>query len=493
MAEKPDVRSWRLTIPRSLYDQLYDHLFPGDNDEHGAIILAGICQYSRGYRLIARELHLAKDGQDYVPGQRGYRMLKAEFIQSHILRARDMKLAYLAIHNHGGTYSVEFSVDDMASHERGYPALLDIARDMPVGALVFAKSAIAGDLWFPGCIRAPLSHAEIIGHQRQLLHPIPQNLATARHMYDRQSRLFGDTGQEILRRTRVGIIGLGGAGSILAELLGRLGVGEFVLADPDKAEITNLPRLIGARHVDAFVPSWLPHTLQRWLRTPKVRIAARNIRCANPDARILAMPEDFLEAHVAAHFTDCDYIFLAADTMSARLLFNAIVHQYGVPGTQVGAKIPVTEDGAVGNVFCVSRAVNPDQGCLWCNGLINPTRLQDEAVSSYAKRGYAYLDDPEVIAPSVVTMNAVACSHAADDFLFYVTNLKYEDAEKGWFRWNSRRNVAGYDMPRSDSNCPECSLSTNSRLGMGDHATLPTKHVSPKNASPDTRTTCHPE
>ena len=475
MDETPNLKSWRLTIPRSIYKQLQSHLFPGDHDEHGAIILAGTCQSDRGFRLIARELHLAKDGEDYVPGRHGYRMLKAEFIQSRILRARDMKLAYLAIHNHGGSYSVDFSGDDMASHERGYPALLDIARGMPVGALVFAESAVAGDLWFPSCVRAPLSCTTIVGHQRQLLYPKPLGSVTTRRMYDRQSRLFGDAGQELLRRSRIGIVGLGGAGSILAELLGRLGVGEFVLADHDIAEISNLPRLIGGRHLDAMASTWLPSQICRWLRKSKVSIAARNIRRANPDAKILAMPRDFLDADVAAHFIDCDYIFLAADTMSARLLFNAIVHQYGIPGSQVGAKIPVTKNGTVGDVFCVSRPVTPDQGCLWCNGLINTARLQDEAVPCSVKRGYAYLNDPEVVAPSVITMNAVACAHAADDFLFHVTGLKYESAEKGWFRWNSRRNVAGYDMPRSDENCTECSQSTHSRLGMGDHGTLPSR------------------
>ena len=477
MAEKSGVRSWRLALPQSLYDQLQDHLFPGDGDEHGAIILAGLCQSDRGCRLVARELHLAMDGEDYVSGRRGYRMLKAEFIQSRILRARDMKLAYLAIHNHSSTTSVDFSADDMASHERGYPALLDIAQGMPVGALVFAKSAVAGDLWFPGCVRAPLSHATIIGHQRQLLYPSPELQASAatRHMYDRQSRLFGDAGQEILSRTRVGIVGLGGAGSILAELLGRLGVGEFVLADPDRTEITNLPRLIGARRLDAIAPSWLPRRIRHWFAVSKVRIAARNIRRANSEARIWAMASDFVQSDVAARFTDCDYIFLAADTMSARLLFNAIVHQYGVPGIQVGAKIPVSEDGVVGNVFCVSRPVTPDRGCLWCNGLIDPARLQDEAVPSSVKRGYAYLNDPGVVAPSVITMNAVACAHAADEFLFHITGLKCGDGEARWFRWNSRQNAAGYDKPRSDIDCSECSQSTHSRLGMGDNWILPTR------------------
>ena len=348
MDEEPIMKPWRLTMLEGLYAELHRHLFPGDGDEHGAVILAGTCETERGLRLVARELHLAEDGVDYVPGKRGYRMLKAEFIQGRILRARDRRLAYLAIHNHGGTDSVGFSGPDMASHERGYPALLDIARGMPVGALVLARSAVAGDLWFPGCERVALSQTAIIGHRRRLLFPMPARRAAAVGMYDRQSRLFGDAGQQLLRRIRVGIVGLGGAGSVLAELLGRLGVGEFVLADPDRAEETNLPRLIAARRRDAVVPRWLPRVVADRLRTPKVRMAARNIRRANPSARIEALARDFLDDDVAARFSDCDFLFLAADTMGARLLFNAIVHQYGIPGIQVGRRFRWPRTGRSG-------------------------------------------------------------------------------------------------------------------------------------------------
>ena len=472
----------RMTIPGGLYAELQRHLFPGDGDEHGAVILAGTCESDRGLRLVAREIHLAQDGVDYVPGKRGYRMLKAEFIQSRILRARDRRLAYLAIHNHGGTDSVGFSPDDMASHERGYPALLDIARGMPVGALVFARSAVAGDLWFPGGDRAPLSHTTVIGHRRRLLFPMPERHAARVGMYDRQSRLFGDAGQELLRRTRVGIVGLGGAGSILAELLSRLGVGEFVLADLDRADVTNLPRLVGARRRDAVVPSWVPTGIAERLRTPKVRIAVRNIRRANRTARIEAMARDFLEEDVAAAFKDCDFLFLAADTMGARLLFNAMVHQYGIPGIQVGAKR---------KRFLRQPDGEPEQACLWCNGLISPGRLQDEAVPEATKRGYAYVNDPAVIAPSVISMNAVACAHAADGFLFHLMDLTYDDAETGWFRWNSRRAVAGYDMPQRGVACVECSQTENSRFGMGDNGTLPTRPATGQTgAFPGTRTTC---
>ena len=127
--------------------------------------------------------------------------------------------------------------------------------------------------------------------------------------------------------------------------------------------------------------------------------------------------------------------------------------------------------------------VTPEQGCLWCNGLINPSRLQDEAVPNATRRGYAYVDDPNVPAPSVVTMNAVACAHAADDFLFHLTGLRNEDAETGWFRWNSRGAVASYDMPRRGTGCLECSLEVHSRLGMADHAALPTRPTSHHSAA----------
>ena len=82
-----------------------------------------------------------------------------------------------------------------------------------------------------------------------------------------------------------------------------------------------------------------------------------------------------------------------------------------------------------------------------------------------------------VVAPSVVTMNAISCAHAVDDFLFHLTGLKYDNAETGWFRWNSRRAVAGYDMPRRGVGCVECSQTANSRFGMGDNGTLPTKPI----------------
>ncbi|MEJ8631813.1 hypothetical protein P0F65_22600 [Sphingomonas sp. I4] len=77
-------------------------------------------------------------------------MLLARFIAQQARLCRDEKLVYLAVHNHGGKDSVAFSSVDIESHERGFPALLDLVEGMPVGSLVFAPNAVAGDIWFPG-------------------------------------------------------------------------------------------------------------------------------------------------------------------------------------------------------------------------------------------------------------------------------------------------------------------------------------------------------
>lgn len=474
-------RRWRLIVPDGLYRRLHHHLFPGDHDEHGAVIVAGIAESESDVRLFAREVFLAADGIDYVPGKRGYRMLKAGFIADRIAMCGTERLAYLAVHNHGGYDSVQFSSDDLQSHRRGYPALLDIAQGMPVGALVFAENAVAGSIWLSSERQVELSETVIVGGSRQRLTAAPirqQNLCSP--AYDRQARLFGDAGQAILGRAKVGIIGLGGAGSLIAEYLGRLGVESFVLADPDRAELSNLPRLTGASQWDAFgwfarenYPGWLRRLAVR-LAKPKVLMARRNILRANPGARVEAIVGNFLEGDIAARFTDCDYLFLAADTMRARLLFNAIVHQYLIPGVQVGAKVQVDRNtGEITDVFSVVRPVMPETGCLLCNGLISAAKLQEESISEQERRGQRYVDDPDVVAPSVITLNGVAVAHATDDFLFYMTGLRDPDAPKSFMRFHPRSRQVWSDDPRKSQTCPECGQGSRSRLARGDARRLP--------------------
>lgn len=471
-----------ITFGENLFASLSRHLFPGDGDEHGAVIAAGVAQSPRGIRFLARELFIAQDGVDYVPGQRGYRMLTPDFVRRCIKHCRDQGLAYLAIHNHAGENRVAFSSDDLASHERGYPALLDIARGQPVGALVFAKNAVAGDLWFSTRARFPLAEARILGRSLGILTPGRQGQPEHIHEFDRQARLFGDRGQRILGDSKVGVIGAGGVGSLVIQMLARLGVGHLAVADPERIDITNLPRIVGARRRDARVwltakgrPEWVRRVGRR-LSTSKVSIAKRVTRCANRTAKFEALAGDFVDSQVAASFRDCDFLFLAADSMQARLAFNAIVHQYLIPGVQMGSKIPVDNaSGQVGDAFATCRPVFPDRGCLWCNGVISAAQLQWEAASGQERRAWAYVDEPEVVAPSVITLNAISAAEAVNDFLFWLVGLRGEACRTGYTRYLPRSRTIRFEDPRADPNCTECSADIRSRFARGDSRQLPTR------------------
>ena len=463
-----------LRLPPELASDLVSHLFPGDEDEHGAVVGAAVFETSRGYRLLGRRLFLAEDGIDYVPGNLGYRMLTPEFVLRCAIACTDEGLAYLAVHNHPGTHSVAFSDTDKESHRKGYPALIDILDGPPAGALVFAQQAVAGDIWVSADQQMELDHSVIVGRSQKLRYPSPHKPSGADAQYDRQVRLFGDRGQEILAAQKVAIVGAGGAGSLINEYLARLGVGHIVIIDDDRLVRTNNPRVVGARASDLrpwyrFIPL---ARLLGWNLSAKVSIAERVAREAKPDIRYEAVMGNVVDQRVVQLLLDCDAIFLAADSMQARLVVNAVCHQYLIPVWQVGAKVDSDSAGEIQDVFSVVRQLVPGRTCLWCNGLINPTRLAEEAASPQQRDAQRYVDD--VPAPSVITLNAVASSHAVDQYLFATLELQEAPEDIHWLKYRSADPYlpcVTTEVPRSDSTCSQCQ----GRLGAGELKSLPVR------------------
>jgi hypothetical protein len=466
------MRNCTLHMPQSLHERLMAHLFPGDFDEHGAVVAAGFAKTSSGYRLLARNLFVAKDGEDYAESKRGYRALNARFISRCITYCRDHRLVYLAVHNHGGFDSVGFSQVDYASHQRGYRALLDIARGMPVGALVFAERAAEADIWFPDGSRSALQHAVVLGARLQHLWPSPPRLGEIEHeeLYHRQVLFFGKIGQARFAKAKIGIIGLGGIGSLLTEYLARLGVGHLVLVDPDHITESNFSRVVGATVEDVISKSL------------KVDIAERVAKQANPAVQAETISSDLVREEVASRLIDCDYLFLAADSMRARLVFNALVQQYYIPGVQLGAKVSFEENsGELQAAYSVVRRVRPGHGCLLCNQLINSAKLADEWKTDAERQDQHY--GTQIPNPSVITLNAVSAAHAVNGFLFDYLGLGVNNCgEELYTRYDHLRNRQERIEPRCDTTCTECSPSDGSRLGMGDALALPSVSTMDSNA-----------
>jgi molybdopterin/thiamine biosynthesis adenylyltransferase len=482
MAAQPVGRPWSVRISQPVFDRLHAHLFPGDGDEHGAVLAAGICETERGTRLLVRELFLARDGVDYVPGQRGYRMLTARFVAEIAGQCAADQLCYLAVHNHGGRGAVAFSGDDLASHERGYPALLDLTNGGPVGALVFAEDAAAGDIWLASGTRQTIEHVAIVGPNLRLLFPEPVKGAPATDpVYDRHVRMFGDLGQQRLKELKVGVIGAGGGGSLLVQMLSRLGVGHIVTIDPQRVEPSNIPRIVGATRRDAGLFPLLERIpvgqrLGSRFARHKVHVAERVARQAQPGIRFDAIVGDVVDTETADLLRDADVLFLATDNMESRLVFNALVHQYLIPGFQIGAKVrPNLRTRLVEEISAVSRPVLPyaGGGCLLCNRLIPPGRLQQETLSEEERLAQRYVDDDEVAEPSVITLNTIGAGHAANDMLLIVTALFADETDLRHLLFDGRTRSMLVANPTTNPGCLHCGSGTKSQIARGDWGTLP--------------------
>ncbi|PZS16020.1 MAG: thiamine biosynthesis protein ThiF [Pseudonocardiales bacterium] len=468
---------------------LQQHLFPGDGDEHGAALLCGSTTERGRLRLLVREVVLAVDGVDYVVGTRGYRLLTGEFVSRQLRRAKDAGLVYLAAHNHGGDRQVSFSGADLASHERGYPTLLAV-NGAPVGGLVLARTALAGDIWLTDGTRHPVDRTVVVsdallqlsdGQQRTF-----RDSRVVGERYSRQTLAFGEEGQARLGQLKVAVVGAGGVGMLVVQLLARLGVGEFVIVDPDHVSRSNLSRLPECRLHDAtgrFGDGWFGRLAGRFglnAPTPKVELARRIVRGANPTAVVTPVPGDIADDDIAKKLIGCDFVFLAADTMLARDVVNQIAYQYLIPTLQIGSKVVVDpKSGAVRDVFGVVRSLGTYPGCLRCNDLVNVTKLAEEAVATAEqRRNQRYVDDPDISAPSVITLNAMAVGWAVNDFMHYASGIGRPST--GFRVIRSKPVGTGQPQfivqdPHIDADCHVCSTKPYSALAVGDGRELPTR------------------
>ncbi|TPQ22590.1 ThiF family adenylyltransferase [Streptomyces sporangiiformans] len=348
----------------------------------------------------------------------------------------------------------------LVSHERGYAALRQIS-GQAVGGLVLTPHAAAGDLWLPDGSRTPLSETVIPAGNLIRLRPTPAPTAVSAPVWDRQARLLGDRGQETLARLRVAIVGLGGVGSIVVEELARLGVGELVLIDNETVDATNLPRLLGAERSD--------------IDKPKTDLAARNATRANPQIRLTTVPRRVENPEALRELVICDWIFLAADSHSARHWVNAVVHEFLIPATQVGVKIPVSPDGGVGQIHTATRLFTPGVGCMRCNGLIDPTELAIEIHPEAEREQARYV--PGVPAPSVMPLNTLAVGEAVTHFLLASAGLHESDDDLGSIIHRPRTRERHLQDPRQNARCRWCTSTGN--LGRGASGELAARKAAP--------------
>lgn len=395
-----------LRITESQWTRLLTRLFRNTELETAGLLFAEQLPTRSGPILAVRDASV-------IP-ENAYAVRRADQIRidpvalNRLVRpARNQGLSIFTIHTHPGASTPWFSRADDAGDARLLPSFSTQNPHTIHGSIVVVSSgeAIARGFWKGDHVAMPV---RIVG--RTLKNATSTTGETPVEVwFGRQELALGTSGQTRLQALRVGIVGLGGTGSIVAAQLAHQGIGHLVLIDGDKVEDTNVSRIIGATTADIGVH--------------KVEVARRYIDRLGLSVDVDPICEPLTPRSVDA-LAHCDVVFSCVDRQTPRAVLNRLAYSHLVPTIDLGVGFRVDETGHV--VGDAGRVVvlGPDRPCLACWGHLNPDALRAEALDdeeheALANEGYiAGADEPQ---PSVMAFNTMVSGAAVIEMLRIVT------------------------------------------------------------------------
>ena len=189
--------------------------------------------------------------------------------------------------------------------------------------------------------------------------------------------VWGADAQEKLVRSRVGVVGLGSVGSLVAEALSRVGMMNLTYIDFDKIKDRNLDRTSGATVAD--------------IGRLKVEVAADATARSSTaqELNLLPIPCSILVPEGLAAALDCDVLVCCVDKPWPRHLLNVLAYSHLIPVIDGGIFSAVKPDGTPLHVAWGIHTIGPHHACLVC---LNALLRSDVGLD---REGL--LDDPDYI------------------------------------------------------------------------------------------------
>jgi hypothetical protein len=336
-------RSYTLVLPQKIAGQLRRHLLPGDGLEAAALLLCAQVG-ERRKKLLGRQFVA-------VPHDRCVRAHDSitwpgAYVETAIDRAAARGDAVIAVHSHPGGLFAFSSADDES--DRTLMSALRHGTDQVAGSAVMVPS---------GAVRARIYESDRAATAVDLVMAAGSDLqmwwadgATAAGPAA-PPMAFTSEMRAWLARLSVCVIGVSGTGSIVAEQLIRLGVGETILIDFDKLEERNLNRILNSSL--AAIGSY------------KVEMFAKAIRLYRPDCEVVALPRSIATPEAILAGSEADVLVSCIDTAEGRHIADRLAAYFAMPLFDVGVAIPTeaSPDGSrrIAEVYGrVSGRIEPD-------------------------------------------------------------------------------------------------------------------------------------
>lgn len=370
------------SVHRRACDHLLQHFRSGHSQED---LCFGLWRPSTGatrFSALVFDILLPEEGERHLHRNASF---EARYLARAVKTACAQGAGIALLHSHPRPGWQDMSEPDVTA-ERDRVAPPGQATGLPpLGMTVGVDGAWSARFWKRkgrGHRCLPCRKVRVVGSRLRVtfddkMMPAPKRRRELRRTID----TWGETRQRDLARLKVGIVGAGSVGCVVAESLARMGFAKLVLIDPDRVETHNLDRLLYAGQDDVGVP--------------KVRLVARHLRrsaTARPfGLQTYSCPVQFESAYRAA--LDCDILFSAVDRPLPKDLLNRIAYAHCIPVVSGGIRIDNKPSGALVNALWSIAVVGPGRACLRCDGQYDSSEVVMERDGSWDDPAYIRSDD----------------------------------------------------------------------------------------------------
>ncbi|MBB3842335.1 hypothetical protein FHS57_006366 [Runella defluvii] len=402
---------YQLSISGVHFEQLQQHLFPGDGKEAVAVALCGRYNSGELTKLMVHQLELiphdeCERGGDFIHW-------KTQRIIPLLEKAGKYGMGILKIHSHPNGYYDRFSEVDDESDALLFPSVFGWTEDNEphLSAIMLPDGKIISRAFFADHSFQMVDKVVIAGDVISIWEPSIDPILID-DFGKRTAQAFGEGTYKILRNLTIGVVGCSGTGSIVVEQLARYGIKKLILVDNDTVEFKNLNRIINATSSDAQN------------NRLKADVLAQAIDEIGLGTSIDPCPYNLYDSNeTLLKLAGCDVVFGCMDSVDGRHILNQLATFFLLPYIDVGVRLVSDGQGNISSIIGSVNYLQPGKSSLLSRGLYD---LEDlKSAGAYRKNPlefselvkYAYFKDVAVNRPAVISVNMGYASLAVNELL----------------------------------------------------------------------------
>lgn len=439
------MKTATIRILDSLWKEVRKAALSSGDDESVAFLTAKYFETSEKTIFLVENFVPAKPN-DYLKRSAYHLEVSPLYVNRVLNVAEDLKNTAIMVHSHPfetGRPRYSFT-DDNGEALTSETISKCLSGNPPVGSLLIGQNLASARGWHGLSKEWIPANVTILGRNSLLfLNHGSQVAANPSSVVDRQVRALGTSTQSRLEAIEVGIVGLGGTGSAIAEQLVRMGVKKLRVVDHDTFEPCNWSRLYGSK--------WKDTRQGRY----KVDIINTHLKEINPKIELKGITKSVMTSDVLKSLSNCDIVFSCLDRHAPRAVLNELSYQCLVPVIDVGVGLQRDQNGFVGGAARATFIV-PGMPCLFCQDIVRPEMITAEHLSPEeyeSRRAKGYVNDHNQNAPSVICYTSFASSLGLILFLDLISERNTESYSTILFNLQTKETMKLRTNIKTDCVC----------------------------------------